>query len=260
MKLTILSIAVISLVSVPSKSQTFADSAFRSILPIKWDIEFINCPNRCSCMSAYWSGFIDTFGNGFRFRSGIVDSVTFRMSRDSVYFGASSNSKSDTFLLACNLDTSTHRIAMWGFESFGGGSCENFSFHFSDIPYLYEGQRLEAFVDSPYEYYEGGSECGCKPQGWVSIGGASRPASVSASTSSQALRFSSMLISDFVTRFAFLSRSEGTQLRIFDLLGRERDAIPIAPGSESYEYDASHLTPGLYLATLGGSAVKFVVW
>jgi hypothetical protein len=95
--------------------------------------------------------------------------------------------------------------------------------------------------------------------GWVTIGGESPPAGVTTSPRTQPAKLSSTLVSDYLTRFAFPPQSEETKLRIFDLLGRERDAIQTATGSESLEYDASRLPPGMYLATLGGSAVKFIV-
>lgn len=52
-------------------------------------------------------------------------------------------------------------------------------------------------------------------------------------------------------------RSES--LVCFDLLGRECDRVAIPTGAESVEYNTSRLAPGIYFATFGGQAVKFVV-
>ncbi|HEX5317182.1 MAG TPA: T9SS type A sorting domain-containing protein [Candidatus Kapabacteria bacterium] len=52
---------------------------------------------------------------------------------------------------------------------------------------------------------------------------------------------------------------EFSRIQIFDLLGRMHDEIPIEPQTTSIEYASNRLAPGMYIATLDGNAIKFIV-
>lgn len=95
--------------------------------------------------------------------------------------------------------------------------------------------------------------------GWVSFGGISPPAKVADSHSPEDKRITAVQLPDHVIRFFFSNYSERGLLRFFDLMGRERDRIIVPLGSQSFDYRLTSLTPGMYFATLDGSAVKFIV-
>lgn len=94
--------------------------------------------------------------------------------------------------------------------------------------------------------------------GWISLGGAELPATVSSRIQNSS-SFEWTAQSQSSIRFLFSSQPQISALRIFDVMGRELDQIRIAPEAQSIEYSTSRLSAGMYVATLDGNAVKFIV-
>ncbi len=218
-----------------AKAQSNSDSVVNSIMPITWNLSFDN-------LDSVWNGSLDTRGEY------PPDSViVFNDSTFMVGYG--------WWYLKFTLDTLDDRISLGYWEG------ETGTWKVNQIPYLQVGSKVQAAVyctDASNIAEPPGSPDFCKG-GWVTIGGASPPSSVSTALPTPSLSFTSRMLSDYVTLFSFPSDADGSSIRIFDLLGRERDEIRIAPQAQSIEYNTSRLSAGIYIATINGRTTKFTV-
>jgi hypothetical protein len=200
-----------------------------SILPVTWNILFEN-PD-----SNRWIGSLDQ-----------PDSII--VLNDSTYLigigGGGLTLTLDTFNLSLTLE---YWLSQTG------------QFIVSNVAYKRHDSKIlaAAFCTNGYLVGEPGYPVHCLG-GWVTIGGAPPPASISKPQQAPP-NFTSRMLSDYVALFSFQSDVDGSPIRIFDLLGRERDEIRIAPYAQSIEYNTSRLNPGMYIATIGDRTTKFTV-
>ena len=154
------------------------------------------------------------------------------------------------------VDTIAHEISGTGRQKNFDETSESFSF---DAPY---SPPISNLRDSFFACgdLEGVNRriCDCRG-GWVTIGHGTPQASVSVLEAPPKTGLMWKQLSEDVTRFSFPASADPAELRIFDLMGREIDRISIEPASQSMEYDTHRLLPGIYLASLGTHALKFVV-
>ena len=216
-----------------AKAQANPDSVFRSIMPITWNILFHN-PD-----SSVWNGLYD------------IQPDSTSVTDDSNYFFGYGDY---TWRIMLTLDTGDRILSLRVVEGQTG------DFKVSQVPYTQVGSKIQAAVYCTDGYYVGepGYPVYCDG-GWVTIGGASPPSSVSEARHTQSPGFTSRMLSDYFTLFSFPSNVKENSIRIFDLLGRERDEIRVAPQAQSVEYRTSGLSAGVYVATLDGNGVKFIV-
>lgn len=228
------------------RAQSVADSIIRSATPFGWRFNF-------SCEPRFGQSFTYTWTGGVP--SLLPPPGNVSSSGDTAIVFLDSSGGSFPYYLRLLVDTLHHTVSVGHSETMNGVG----GFGIFNVPYRDSDSKIAAGVMTTNAHWTPETEAVCFcTYGWVSFNGVQPPASVSEKGFAP-IAFRAIAAPDNSVRFSFETRSEASTLRIFDLLGRERDAIQIATGSESLEYDASRLTPGMYLATLGGSAVKFVV-
>lgn len=219
------------LIAADTKAQLNPDSVVNSILPITWNISFDN-------LDSVWQGSYDMQ----------PDSVIFSYDSDYVF------GNNWTWKITLIIDTIDHRISLNLWEGEWG------QFTVSQVPYTKVGSKIQAAAyctDAGNIPEPPGSPDFCIG-GWVTLGGATIPSSVLTMESIPPQNFTLRMLSDRTTLFSFCA-SDGNTIRLFDLLGRMRDEIPIEPQTTNIEYASNRLAPGMYIATLDGNAIKFIV-
>ncbi|MDP4198386.1 MAG: T9SS type A sorting domain-containing protein [Bacteroidota bacterium] len=206
----------------------------------------------------------DTFGTwDLAFGPGAIDWDSDSCSRtsggDTIIFNIWGGPSSYHRSLLITIDTLRQEVRTFNFSEGVSNPPHQAYVDFNHKPYQIVGSKKHVSVELYVTWYSPDCQNGSSSfSGWLTLGGASPPASVSQKQAPINV-FRAIAAPDNSIRFSFETHAEATSIRIFDLLGRERDVISIAPGSESYEYNSAHLTPGMYVARLGGNAVMFVV-
>lgn len=263
----------VSTVAWSAEAQSKVDSIVSSIMPINWNFNF-DClvkkgPGEYSNVPYTWAGEI--YGIGYNYAhsyDGITNSgdTTFSIlsgfDPDSGYVAGNWETG---WKLTFTLDTVVHRISL-AYKEVDNYRQEFGNFWFTG-GYQISGSRIQAVTADTMlnsanwagPTGQGYSEYVTPRGGWVTIGGASPPSDVSEMRPVSVPSFTSRILSDYVTRFSFPSTADGRIIRIFDLIGRERDEIRIAPQAQSIEYNTSRLSAGMYIATINGRTTKFTV-
>ncbi|MDP4242684.1 MAG: hypothetical protein Q8921_08125 [Bacteroidota bacterium] len=225
---------------------------------------YADLPNDTPDVRHIWSGSrdltaYDSFysGDTFEIKNGptyiIHSGAPYHVLYGPIGYGWDATIKLDTIVRLISISYDEHTPDPY-FIPHGAGS-----FSFDSMSFVMDKFNIQGLTTKISAEWEGKAGHTCfLVNGWVTIGDASPPASVS-TKQIPSNTFKAIAMPDNSIRFSFETRTEASPLLIFDLLGRERDVISIAPGSESYEYNSAHLTQGMYVATLGGSAVKIVV-
>jgi hypothetical protein len=227
-----------------TRGQSSADTIVQSILPINWSFGFDCLAERVFDTPAVYYTWT---GESYLPSLAELGNNTFLI--------MDSEAQDVYWKLILNFDTIAHIVSASyteiGYDGWSG------SFAFS-VPFDSLGSKIRDTVDTTASWQGIGGHSCHEGSGIVTTGGASLPSEVTA-TKTLNYSFSERFHPYDDIEFIFPSPLEMSHIQIFDLLGRMRDEIPIAPQTTNIEYAKNRLTSGMYIATLDGNAIKFIV-